>query len=125
MFTDSTIASSFHVSPDKLNYMTNWGIAPYANEELKNNIAKAEYVLVSFNEIQNHGAQSCQIDLLLRYLNKHDQQVKVRYLVSKFLQRTTNKDLLMEFNKLVDIINLSKSCKTLSDGQSVNLNFRE
>ena len=108
MFTDSTIASSFHVSPDKLNYMTNWGIAPYANEQLKNNTDKAEYVLVSFNESQNHGTQSCQMDPLLRYLDNHDQQVKVRYLVSKFLQRTTNKDLLMEFIKLVDIINLSK-----------------
>ena len=66
MFTDSTIVSSFHVSPDKLNYMTNWGITPYANEELKNNIDKAEYVLVSFNESQNHAAQSCKMDLLLK-----------------------------------------------------------
>ena len=125
MFTDSTIASSFHVSPDKFNYMTNWGVAPYANEQLKNNIDKGEYVLVSFNESQNHGAQDCQMDLLLRYLGNHDQQVKVRYLVSKFLQRTTNKDLLMEFNKLVDIINLSKIMQDLLDGQSVDLNFRE
>ena len=82
-------------------------------------------MLVSFNESQNHGAQDCQMDLLLRYLGNHDQQVKVRYLVSKFLQRTTNKDLLMEFNKLVDIINLSKIMQDLLDGQSVDLNFRE
>ena len=48
------------------------------------------------------------MDFLLRYWDNHDQQVKVRYWDSKFLMYTTNKNLLMEFNKSVDIINLSK-----------------
>ena len=36
---------------------------------------------------------------------------------------TTNKDLLMEFNKSVDIINLSKIIQVSMDGPAVNLKF--
>ena len=53
MFRDSAIASNFHVGPDKLKYMTNRGIAPYVKEQLKNSIAKAEYVVISFDESLN------------------------------------------------------------------------
>ena len=46
MFPDSAIASSFQLGPDKLKYITNWGIAPYVNEQLRNNIDKVEYVVL-------------------------------------------------------------------------------
>ena len=95
MFPDSAITSNFHVGPGKLKYMTNWGIAPYVKGQLKNSIDKAEYVVISFDESLNHITQSCQMDLLLRYWDNHDQQVKVRYWDSKFLGHTTNKDLLI------------------------------
>ena len=42
---------------------------------------------------------------------------------SKFLMHTTNKDLVVEFNKSVDIINLSKIIQISMDGPSVNLKF--
>ena len=108
MFPDSAIASSFQLGPDELKYMTNWAIAPYVKEQLRNNIDKAKCVVVSFNESLNHTTQSCRLNLLLRYWGNHDQQEKLRYWDSKFLTRITSKDLLMEFNKSVDIINLSK-----------------
>ena len=72
MFPDSIILSSFQLGPDKLKYMTNWGIAPYVKEQLRNNIDKAEYVVVSFDESLNHTTQSCQIDFLPRYWDNHD-----------------------------------------------------
>ena len=58
LFPDSAIASSFQMGPDKLNYMTNWGIAPYVKEQVRNNIGKAEYVVVSFDESLNHTTQN-------------------------------------------------------------------
>ena len=103
--------------------MTNWEIAPYVKEQLRNNINQTEYVVVSFDESLNHTIQSCQMDLLLRYWDNHDQHVKVRYWVSKFLIHTTNKDLLMELNKSVDIINFSKIMQVSMDGPSVILKF--
>ena len=63
------------------------------------------------------------MDILLGYWDNHDQQVNVRYWNSKFLTHTTKKDLLMEFNKSVDIINLSKIIQVSMDGPSVNLKF--
>ena len=94
MFPDSIISSSFQLGPDKLKYITNWGIAPCVKEQLRNNIDKAEYVVVSFDESLNHTTQSCQMDLLLRYWDNNDQQLKERYWDS--------------LNKSVIIINLSK-----------------
>ena len=73
VFPDSAIASSFQLGPDKLKYMTNWGIAPYVKEQLRNNINQTEYVVVvSFDESLNHTTQSCQMDLLLSYWDNHD-----------------------------------------------------
>ena len=125
IFPDSVNASSLQLSPDKLKYMTNWGIAPYVKEQLRSNIDKVEYVLVSFDESLNHPTQSCQIDLLLRYWDNHDQQGKVIYWDSKFRTHPTNKDLLMEFNKsvIIIVINLSKIIQISMDGPSVNLKF--
>ena len=48
MFLDSAITSNFHVGPDKLKYMTNWGIAPCVKEQLKNSIDKAKYVVIKW-----------------------------------------------------------------------------
>ena len=67
IFPDSAIASIFQLGADKLKYMTNWGIAPYVKEQLRNNFDKAEYIAVSFDECVKHTTQSCQMDLLLRY----------------------------------------------------------
>ena len=93
MFSDCAITSSFQLGPDKLKYMTNWEIVPYVKEEFRNNIDKAEYIVVSFDESLNHTTQNCQMYFLLRYWDNHDQEVKVRYWNSKVLTHTTNKDL--------------------------------
>ena len=72
LLLDSAIASHFHVGPDKLKYMTNWGIAPYVKKQPKDNIGKVEYLVVSFDESLNYTTQSCQMDLFLGYLDNHD-----------------------------------------------------
>ena len=51
--------------------MTNLGIAPYVKEQVKNNIIKAEYVVVTFDESLNHTTQNCQMGLHLRHWNNH------------------------------------------------------
>ena len=52
--------------------MTNLGIAPYVKEQVKNNIIKAEYAVVTFDESLNHTTLNCQMCLLLRYWNNHE-----------------------------------------------------
>ena len=96
MFPDSTIAFSFQLAPDKLKCMANWGIALYVKERLRNNINKAEYVVVSFDEGLNHTTQGRQMNLLLRCWDNA---------------------------KSVDIINLSKIMQVSMDGPPVNLTF--
>ena len=94
MFPDSAIASEFQLGRDKLKYLTNWGIAPYFNDQLKTDLSKAEYIVISCDESLNHITQTCQIDIVLHYWDKNDQQVKVWYWESKFLGHAACQDLL-------------------------------
>ena len=79
MFKDSKIASNIDLGKDKLRYVTNWGIAPYIKEQLKDAIAKSEYIVVSFDESLNKKTQTSQMDIVLRYWDTVDNEVKVRY----------------------------------------------
>ena len=74
MFPDSTIASEFQLGPDKLKYLTNWGLAPFIREQLKGDLDKAEYITVSFDESLNEVTQTCQMDIVLRFWDNDDQQ---------------------------------------------------
>ena len=123
MFKDSAIASNFHLN--KLKYLTNWGIAPYIKEQLKDEIAKSEYIVVSFDESLNKKTQTCQMDIVLRYWDTVDNEVKVRYWDSKFLRHTAHLHLLRHFNNSLEGIDISKVIQISMDGPDVNCSFHK
>ena len=53
IFEDSNIAKNFHCGPDKVKYLTNWGIAPWVKEMLCNRVDKSSFIVVSFDESLN------------------------------------------------------------------------
>ena len=79
MFPDSSIASNFQLGKDKLKYLTNWGLAPYIKECLEDDVSKAPFIVIGFDESLNETTQTCQMDLVVRYWDPEDEQVKVRY----------------------------------------------
>ena len=123
MFPDSDIARNFHLGPDKLKYLTNFGIAPHFKELLTRELAKVEMLVVGFDESLNETTQSCQMDFHVRYWDSIDMQVKVRYWGSKFLGHSTNLDLADKFSDEIDPIGLHKILQISMDGPSVNHKF--
>ena len=70
----------------------------------------------------NEVTQNCQMDVLIRYLDEDDVQVKVRCLDSSFLGHSTNVDLLEQFTNVVNELNPNRILQISMDGPSVNLN---
>ena len=75
MFPDSEIVKNYKMSASKLQYMVNWGLAPYFRELLIEDVDKSKYVSVGFDESLNEITQSCQMDLTVRYWDVNRVQV--------------------------------------------------
>ena len=123
MFPDSNIAKQYQMGPDKLKYIVNWGLAPYFKDLLIEDISKAKYLSVGFDESLNKITQSCQMDLMVRYWDVNNSKVQVRYWDSTFLGHSAANDLLQHFNDSVESINPSKIIHVSMDGPTVNHKF--
>ena len=123
MFPDSKIAKSFQVGPDKLKYMCNFGLALFFKTILAEKLKKSEHYVISYDESMNEVTQNCQMDVLIRYFDGDDKQVKVRYLDSYFLGHSTNIDLFEQFKNAVNELNRNCILQVSMDGASVNLKF--
>ena len=113
MFPDSRIAKSFQSGPYKLDYICNFGLAPFLKTILK--LKKSEHFVISYDESMNEVTQKCQMDVLIRYFDEDDKQVKLRYLDSHFLGHLTNVDLFEQFTNAVNPNRIQM------DGPNVNL----
>lgn len=78
MFPDRKTAKSLQVGPEKLKHICNFGLAPFFKTFLAKKFKKSEYFVISYDEIMNEGTHNCQMDVLIRYFNEDDKQVKVR-----------------------------------------------
>ena len=72
MFPDRKTAKSLQVGPE------NFGLAPFFKTFLAKKLKKSEYFVISYDESMNKGTHNCQMDVLIRYFNEDDKQVKVR-----------------------------------------------
>ena len=84
MFPDSSIASNFAISEDKIRYMINYGIATYFKGLLIDEIKKSLCHSISFDESTNSKTQECQLDLVIRFCDEVNNQVTNRYLGFRF-----------------------------------------
>ena len=85
MFPDSQIAKSFKLAADKIRYTANFGIAPYFNNLLVDDVKKTDCYVTSFDETLNAITQSCEMDIIIRFSNNSTNRVDVRYWNSNFL----------------------------------------
>ena len=68
----------------------------------------------------NEVTQNCQMNVLIRYLDEDDVQVKVRCLYSSFLGHSTNVDLFEQFTNVANELNPNRILQISMDGPSVN-----
>lgn len=125
MFPDSSIASQMTLKRTKASYIANFGIAPHFISMLNNQIDKSPIYSLSFDESLNKTTQECEMDLLIRYWDEGNNNVKVRYLGSSFFGHSTAKDLLTQFEEITKHLDPKKNYQISMDGPNVNLRFYE
>ena len=117
MFPDSTIAKGFQLSETKCHYLTVFGLGPYVQSVLFDNIKACSYYSILFDESLNQKMQK-KMDFLIRTWQHNE--VHTRYLTSVFIGHGTAFHLKEELNKVLSTVGLSKLLQISMDGPSVN-----
>ena len=79
MFSDSQIASEFQMSPTKLSYLINFGLASHFRQLLVDEINCCSFFIRSFDESLGRVAQTGQVGLVVGFGNTAESRVYVRY----------------------------------------------
>ena len=114
LFPDSEIAKSMQLGQSKMAYLIVHGISAFCQKSLLDEVVTLEHFMIGFDESLNKVSQKQQIDLNIRFWNNKN-VVKTCYFTSVFLERTQALDLLKEFIKALERLELKK----LLDGPNV------
>jgi hypothetical protein len=123
MFPDSQIAKAFTCGPSKMSYLTVFGLASYFETQLIEELDKASFYSVSFDESYNKITKNEQMDFAIRFWDSQNQLIVNRYLGSQFLGHATAIDLLKHFQSGTSKLNTKKITQISMDGPNVNLKF--
>lgn len=125
MFPDSLIAKNFMMQKDKLSYVITYGLGPYFQSKLVDEVKNANFFAISLDESLNKISQKGQMDLIVRFWDEDCNAVVTKYLTSTFLQRATAKDLLETFTTTMANLGLPLNhiLQVSVDGPNVNLKF--
>ena len=122
MFADSTIAKQFTCGEKKCAYLACFGVAPFFQQQLLDEIKKVESFVLLFDESLNKVTQSKQLDLHIRFWDTKCSSVQTRYVTSLFMGHATANDLLEKMTECLDSnkIDISKILQISMDGPNVN-----
>ncbi|XP_071482987.1 uncharacterized protein, partial [Diadema antillarum] len=118
MFPDSAIAKGFQLSETKCRYITVFGLGPYVQDLLYDNIKQSKHYVILFDESLNQKLQKKQMDFLIRTW-QHG-QVCTRYLTSVFIGHGSAVHLKEEISKVLHTVGLDKLLQISMDGPNVN-----
>jgi hypothetical protein len=76
-----------------------------------------------FDETLNRTNQKKQMDIHIRYLDAHDNQVVTQYLTSVFMGHATAANIFESFQEAVQKLELKKLLQISMDGPAVNWSF--
>ena len=107
----------------KCKYLMTYGIAPYVEQKLLEEVKKAEVYAAIFDESLNTAMQAKQMDVLVRFWSECDGQVKTRYLGSAFMGRATADDLVNNFESTLSKLGMLNLVQVSMDGPNVNWSF--
>ena len=107
--------------PNKAQIYNKFGIAPYFKSVLLERIKESSCYVISYDGSLNKKMQSSEMDLLVRYFDETEEQVKTRYLHSQFLGHGISTDLKRNFDETVKDLNPNKLIQIGMDGPNVNL----
>lgn len=120
MYEDSELAKKCTLGRTKYSYLLCFGIAPYLEEKLIDQLKKAPEFVVMFDEALNKVSMRCQMDIIVRFWDENELQIVSKYLSSKFLGHTKATDLLAAFCSSLERVGLRKLIAVSMDGPNVN-----
>ena len=126
MFPDSTVAKKFSCGSTKCHYLLKFGLAPYFEQNLLNQLAQPGTVfVVSFDESLNKHIQEEQMDMYVRFWDREKNRVVTQYFTSEFLGHTRADDILTHFLSALSKFNLASILQISMDGPATNWKFYE
>jgi len=123
MFHDSAIAKQFSLGKTKCAYVTVYGLSPYFETLLIDQVKTLDHFVICFDEALNKIAQRGQMDMYIRFWDDSHDEVSTRFLTSVFLGHATADDLLLKFKEGLGDLAISKILQVSMDGPSVNWKF--
>lgn len=123
MFTDSEIAAAMKLSRTKIGYTIAYGLGPYFQSQLLDEIRDSHHFCVSFDESLNTISQKEQQDIWVRFWSKVSHRPETRYIGSAFLGHTKASDLINGYKCQLKSIDLTKMINISMDGPNVNFKF--
>ena len=88
---------------------------------LSKKLKKSEYYVIGYDESMNEQAQICQMDILIRYFNKDDKQVKIFGFTFSWAFNSVG--LFEQFTNAVNELNPNCILQISKDSPNVNLKF--
>ncbi len=123
MFPDSIIAKHFQCGDAKCAYMAAFGIAPYLQDNLRNQIIDQHYFVLLFDESMNKKNQGKQLDFHVRFWDNDN--VISHYYQSHFLGHARADDLMEAFTKVTHNLPVQGLVQLSMDGPAVNWKFHQ
>ena len=122
MFPDSDIAKSFRCAETKFMHMIVYGLAPYFQSCLLDDLKDSAYHVISYDECFNSVLHFGQMDFAIQFWSSSKKLVENHYLTSEFLQGAKAEQLVEKYNGS-SMLDQSKLVQISSDGLNVNLKF--
>ena len=124
MFPDlKSVLNNFSLARTKPSYVINHGLAPYFKNQHKTALQKSKVYVYSFDESLNSVTQTSEMNLYIRYWDKTEIAVKVRYYGSSFLGHGRHSDILNHFMSLTRSLKSEALYQVSMDEPNVNLKF--
>ena len=123
MFTDSRIAASFQLGPDKASYIISYGLAPYFKNTLMTQLKYPTPVKFSacFDEAFNSIIHKGQFDSHVLFFDDEKKVVSRRYVGSSFMGHACTEDLRKSFLDVHSDLDIPQNLVQISmDGPNVN-----
>ena len=121
-----SVLNNFSLARTESSYVINHGLAPYFKNWLETALQKSEVYVYSFDKGLNLVTQTSEMDLYIRYWDKTENVVKVRYYGSSFLGHGRHNDILNHFTSLTRSLKSEALYQVSLDGPNMNLKlFKE
>ena len=127
MFPDNKISDKFSLTSTKCSYkmLITFGITPYFDSLLLEDIKHSDNFSISFDESLNSVTANEQTDTVIKFWDKLNSKVEIWYLASIFHRHTRAENLLKAIQEATSKLELDKMNQVSTEGLNINWKLYE